>query len=368
MPDIYFDATQSFLSNLNNVYLLGDKAIVRDMETVELLCSNISILNPNYRCFFVNNRNDNIFAKVAETLWMLAGRDDIEWLSFYLPRAKDFSDNGKTWRGAYGPRLRNWNGADKMADQLVNVTTKLNLDPMTRQGVISLWDPSEDFQPTKDVPCNNWLHFFIRNGHLNMNVAQRSSDILWGYSGIDTFSWSVLMQMMAHWTNTKVGVFTHFISSLHLYDRHYKTAQTILDTNSGRGFAYKDYPLAVPEFVTPLQDLDNKLKWIFEMEYSARQEVDATLFEWIDATLMDPLLSTFAKMLVIYAYWMKGQEQGFYNMKDMGHMISTLPESDLRMAVIEYITRKSMMNMSGHYAHLTETELDILQYVYSRVG
>jgi thymidylate synthase len=55
-------------------------------------------------------RNNNVFAQLAETAWVLAGRNDLAFLGHYLPRVADFSDDGRTWRGAYGPRIRRWGG------------------------------------------------------------------------------------------------------------------------------------------------------------------------------------------------------------------------------------------------------------------
>jgi len=100
-----------------------------------------------------------------------------------------------TWRGAYGPRLRNWFGVDQVAA----VFQLLRADHASRRAVINLFDPSRDFAQSKDVPCNNWLHFLIRDGHLVLNVVTRSNDIMWGFSGINTFEWSVLHEMMAFW-------------------------------------------------------------------------------------------------------------------------------------------------------------------------
>src|SRR4030066_1799979 len=188
----------TFLQGWETILAEPEPLVIRDMKVLEIAPAIITVADPVSRCYFVKRRNDNIFAKVAETLWMLAGRDDIGWLSHYLPRVFDYSDNGRTWRGAYGPRLRNWNGHTHKVDQLRNVINTLHKDRYSRQAVISIWDPSEDMvDVTKDRPCNQWLQFIIRDEMLHMNVVQRSCDAMWGYSGIDTFSWSVLQQMMA---------------------------------------------------------------------------------------------------------------------------------------------------------------------------
>src|SRR6185369_16207852 len=79
-------------------------------KTKELAFTGITLLKPEQREIMLPGRKHNVAAQIAETMWVLAGRNDIEWLSHYLPRAKDYSDDGKIWRAGYGPRLRAYRG------------------------------------------------------------------------------------------------------------------------------------------------------------------------------------------------------------------------------------------------------------------
>src|SRR5699024_1776026 len=101
-------------------------------------------------------------------------RDDIKSLERYLPRARDFSDDGETWRGAYGPRIRN---------QIPYVARVLTEQPDSRQAVISIYNPAVDSTsvPVLDRPCNLALQFLLRGGELHCNVFLRSNDAIWGY-------------------------------------------------------------------------------------------------------------------------------------------------------------------------------------------
>ncbi|PDQ34164.1 MAG: hypothetical protein B5766_13125 [Candidatus Lumbricidophila eiseniae] len=54
------------------------------------------------------------------------------------------------------------------------------------------------------------LHFLVRHGRLSLNVALRSNDVLWGFSGINTFEWSVLQEMMAYWVGVEIGPASFF--------------------------------------------------------------------------------------------------------------------------------------------------------------
>src|ERR1041385_7066879 len=78
----------------------GTDVIVRGKLTREVLGRLTTLERPLERYLFLPKRHNDVFAQFAETMWVLAGREDIAWLSRYLPRASDFSDDGYTWHGA----------------------------------------------------------------------------------------------------------------------------------------------------------------------------------------------------------------------------------------------------------------------------
>lgn len=603
------------LVNALRLIMEQDNVPSRAGLTKELCGVNIEITNPLERCFILPHRNDNIFAKIAETIWVLAGRNDIGWLSFYLPRAKDFSDDGKTWRAGYGPRLRNFTGVIDLSssDQLMNIAKLLKDDPTTRRAVISLWDPGVDCCDSKDIPClsgdtilespegnrslcqlaqdfetgtidkwpvysfdcnskamvitwckkvwksgskrvmklnfddgtslictpnhklyfkvfhnsnickeiqakditigervwasklwmdsngyiefklnlaigtarsnmqkvhrayyklmhgdepevvhhvdeitsnnhagnlfgmaytehdsyhrtknnpmltmtksqraakghehsnamkeywnnaepdrlmqqteignarissrgdkgrftsnhkvigieylpnkidvydfevddyhnamldngvfvhncNNWLHFLIRGGQLNLYVAQRSCDAIWGFSGINAFEWATLMQFMAHWTGTQVGTLTFHISSMHVYEQHWKRANDMLKEFKGvtiydygvkpaGGFVNGAY-VGIP--MTP-DMLDKNLELIFNLENGARMAT--SILPW-DIGGND-LINNCLDMLAIYCYYKKPNME----LPKLRSYLMALPDNDFKMAALEYFHR-----------------------------
>lgn len=214
--------------------------------TRELTMQHITLTNPLPAEITTPERKVSLPAQIAETMWLLAGRNDVEWLSHYLPRAKDFSDDGETWRGGYGPRIRKWEMGtpDLMpVDQLAHVVQLLKEDPSTRRAVIQIYNPAIDAAPGKDIPCNNWVHLLPRDGKLHAHVAIRSNDLMWGWSGINSFEWTKLLQVVAGLTGLQVGTVTFAISSLHLYEPYWAKAKRILDATEGRELPrYKDQP------------------------------------------------------------------------------------------------------------------------------
>lgn len=282
----FTSATEALPHLLNNLLVGGSVIPSRNGETRELTMQHITVDQTTDPYIATPGRNVSLPAQIAETMWILAGRSDVEWLSNYLPQAPKFSDDGKTWRGGYGPRLRGWSvdafahgpGEDNV-DQLKYIIDLLREDPDTRRAVFTIYDPSTDSQPGKDIPCNNWVHFLARDGKLHAHVAIRSNDVMWGWSGINSFEWSILNQVVAAYAGLLPGTITYDISSLHLYEHHYDKAQRIVDqtlladNELDAGMWNDEFPSTSPWFTSfdAKADLDDALAAWFRLEKEIRE-------------------------------------------------------------------------------------------------
>lgn len=325
---VYRNAQAAFLGELSEISARGETVTVRGTTTREIQAAMLELTAPCERVILVPGRSNSIFAAIAETMWVLAGRNDLDYLSAYLPRAPDFSDDGVTWRGAYGPRLRDWNGTDQIAE----IRNLLDADPTSRRAVATLYDPDRDFVQSKDIPCNNWLHFLERDGKLHLNVTARSTDIWWGLSGINLFEWSVLLEVMAYWLGVEVGVLRFFTSSLHLYERHYRRAAAILGAEEPAiGTSYGS-DSTTARFATTWPEFDDvMLQWMgLEARLRAGEDLDE-----LDAHVADALLQDFLVMLDIYWSYQRGADPNSIRAK-----IAHLRSADLAAAATEYIARR----------------------------
>lgn len=168
-------------------------------------------------------RNANVFALSAETMWVLGGRDDLEFIESYLPRMASFAVHGKL-PGAYGPRIRDWKGID----QLSAIRNTILKDIDSRRAQITLFSPACDHNPdSPDVPCTTALVFTARDGKLDLLVFSRSMDIMWG-SAINFYEWTTLQEAMAFWLKLDIGRYTHVAASLHLYKQFIPRVNRIL--------------------------------------------------------------------------------------------------------------------------------------------
>jgi thymidylate synthase len=178
--------------------------------------------NPTERVLFWPQRDANPFFHLYESLWMLAGREDVEPLTRYAKQMKAFSDDGETLHGAYGRRWRKWFSSKNgwlFGDQLGIIIRRLKENPEDRRCVLQMWDAEEDLNSlSKDVPCNTMATFQRgANGELNMTVFCRSNDIVWGAYGANAVHFSMLLEYMALAMDCQVGIYTQVSVNWHGY-------------------------------------------------------------------------------------------------------------------------------------------------------
>lgn len=187
----------------------------RGMETLEVPGPVTTIYRRPEQCvLFDPVRDANPFFHFFESMWILAGSQSAALPSFFLPRLKDYSDDGTVFHGAYGHRMRHAFERDQITEAILLLQNK----PDTRQCVISIWHPKLDLRAeTKDVPCNDMVTFKVRDGRLNMTVFNRSNDVIWGAYGANAVQFSFLLQYMAASLGLEVGHYTQVSDSYHVY-------------------------------------------------------------------------------------------------------------------------------------------------------
>lgn len=172
-------------------------------------------LRPTERVLFWPTRDANPFFHLIESLWMLAGRNDVELVAQFVARMRSFSDDGTTLHGAYGYRWREHFGFD----QLQLIIDALRKDPTDRRQVLSMWDARADLgRSGKDLPCNTQCLFQINpDGALDMTVVNRSNDIIMGAYGANAVHFSYLQEYMALSIGVPVGVYRQVSANFHAY-------------------------------------------------------------------------------------------------------------------------------------------------------
>jgi thymidylate synthase len=186
----------------------------------------VTYAHPRERVLFNAARDANPFFHLYESLWMLAGRNDVAPLAYYCKQFKEYSDDGRTLNGAYGYRWRRatadvgdmtgvLDGQEKVrvmekinVDQLNVLVHHLRAEPTSRRAVLQMWTVEDDLlkigtkprdysdnrpgllvespgvDPThtgyydhapasKDVCCNLSVMFSLRMLHLGSRTDRR---------------------------------------------------------------------------------------------------------------------------------------------------------------------------------------------------
>ncbi|MDC9605567.1 thymidylate synthase [Xenorhabdus griffiniae] len=225
---------------LEKVLTEGVRVSTRNGDAITIYDVSMILQNPRSRHLSLVGRKNNIFSTFAETMWVLAGDNRIKpYLTFFLPRAPKYSDDGVIWRAAYGERLYAYG-------QLENVIQQFKEDGIfTRRAVISLYMPDRDTNKSLrnvynlgnslDIPCNNLIHFFITpDKKLNIKIIQRSGDLIFGVSNINIFEFSLLQEMVLCILQREVdsqiqlGYLHQSVTNLHIYENRIQQAEEIL--------------------------------------------------------------------------------------------------------------------------------------------
>ena len=172
-------------------------------------------------------RNMNYGFMFAEAAWILSGRNDLEYITKFMKSYSNYSDDGITLNGAYGP---------KVVDQLSWCREQIENDNDTRQAFLNIW--RERPAKSKDIPCTTSIQFLLRDHVLHTIVNMRSQDVVLGFS-YDVFVFSMIaqaMRLMLLETQTKdvaLGTCTVNVGSYHMYEQDYDKYLRLSDAVSG---------------------------------------------------------------------------------------------------------------------------------------
>ena len=293
---------------------------------------------PEERVLFYDWRDANPFFHFYESLWMLAGRQDIAPLTRYVSRMADYSDDGITQNAAYGHRWRNAQLPQTSGlfigsrDQLNDIIQELRANPSSRQCVLQIWDHSLDLATkTKDHACNIAATFQLdQYRYLEMVVFCRSNNAIWGCHGANAVHFSVLQEYVARACEVPVGAMTQVSVNYHAYDSVYqKTYDGMI-----AGPDYGSEPYRIGE-VKP-----------YPLMQVPRVEWDRDVAEFVthDGKLPTLARDEFADPFFQNVAWPIVRAHDIYkNHRDVGVAIASLNDcmaSDWRRACIEWLERR----------------------------
>lgn len=219
-------ADGAWLNLLESITREGTEEFPRGKRTKEII-GKTTKFDMSQPIVTVANRKLGYKFLAAEAWWIMSGSNRVDEIAPYSKMISSFSDDGLTFRGAYGPKIQ---------DQLPWVAEQLKNDPFTRQAVLSIW--RERPGPSRDYPCTLGAQWILRQhegvAYLHCQVTMRSSDAWLGVP-YDWFNFSMQTAFLIAYMRTaypdvfnyeiRVGQLTFTAGSQHLYEEHFDAAQ-----------------------------------------------------------------------------------------------------------------------------------------------
>jgi thymidylate synthase len=242
----------------------GDNIVSSKGNNREVLGVYIKLLNPLARLSITQTKGI-IISPLGELFWYLSGRGDLNSIKYYLSKYTELADEDDKINGAYGPRLLNMHGS---INQIETAIELLKNKPSTKRAVIQIYDAKDLINnKSKDIPCTCTLQFFIRDNKLQMFTHMRSNDAFIGMYH-DIFCFTMIQEIVARTLEIELGVYNHFISSLHLYDSNAISAKQYLKEG------YQSHKFLMPQM--PKENLESNITEVIKMEEKIR-EFDETI-------------------------------------------------------------------------------------------
>ena len=197
---------------------------VRGLETKELLNYKL-IIKPYDRFFNFKGRNMNLNYIKQEFKWYIKGDKYDTSITQHAKIWKDLINEDGSINSNYGQYINT---------NLVRCYETLVNDKYSRRAIIMIGNNNNFNSRTKDYCCTLSMSFQIRNNELLMTVHMRSNDAIFGLTN-DVPAFSFYHEMLYvllrdnFYPDLKLGNYTHLVDSFHIYKRHFKMLNNILE-------------------------------------------------------------------------------------------------------------------------------------------
>lgn len=253
--------------------------------TSEIIGATLKLKNPRARLSISETRG-RPFSALGELLWYLSGKNDLEFIQYFIEDYKKEADENKMIYSGYGPRLFNLRG---QVNQIQNIINLLKDNPSTRRAVIQIFDGIDIGH--KEIPCTCTLQFLLRDNHLSMVVFMRSNDAFKGLPH-DVFAFTMFQEIIAKSIGSELGEYVHSVGSLHLYENNLQSISNYFKEG------YQSTKFAMPAMTD--SNVWDEIKKLQSAEALIRKDMP------IDLADMDPYWADIARLLNIFHLHKKG--------------------------------------------------------------
>jgi thymidylate synthase len=224
---IYIDALKDLKSNGNLVKSIKDTSSVgsyfgkKERDFVELTGYSFTLTNPQNRIIYSKSRKFSLGFAIANFIWLLSGRNDVETIKFYNKHGDAFSKNGIYYEAAFGERIF---GKLKLLQFAKDILIK---DENTRRALIPIFIPKDLMTLPNDTPCTSSIQIMIRNQKAEFFLHMRSQSVAMVFP-YDIFLFTMLHELICRSLNLQIGNFNYYSNSFHYYTDETAIVEQIL--------------------------------------------------------------------------------------------------------------------------------------------
>jgi thymidylate synthase len=121
--------------------------------------------------------------------------------------------------------------------QIHYILNEIKTNPTSRRIQMNMFSAEDQETKAKEslIECAYSTHFSVKKGKLHMTLIQRSGDFLTaaGAGGWNVVQYAALQHAIAKECNLDVGVFTHFVQDLHMYNKHEQQVKELIKRYDG---------------------------------------------------------------------------------------------------------------------------------------
>lgn len=224
--NMFTNLNKAFYWVVSDVYEHGLNVEARGTKQKEMCFYGVTLENPTDLLISYPSRKFNPTYAVTEWLWYLSRNRSTVNIGKMAKIWDMIKDKNEECESNYGEYLFSTGQWDWVVKELVD-------DKDSRRATIAVNQPYHKKANPLDIPCTQFIQFFIRDNELNMGVYMRSNDVIFGFCN-DLFTFALFHQLMyndlkEHYSDLKLGKYTHNAGSMHIYERHYEMAKNIIN-------------------------------------------------------------------------------------------------------------------------------------------
>ena len=242
----YENLHDCFQSKLQDITYNGSKVMSNNSSQTELLFQSMEIKDPTKLSIDHPSRKFNPVYSVLEFLWYLSAHEKTNNIGKCANIWLKIQDDQEEVESNYGTYI--------LGEQWDWILNEFANDKDSRRCTIVIHQPHHKTKNAKDLPCTQYLQFFIRDNKLHLGVNMRSNDIVFGFCN-DIFNFALFQQLMLNelrdvYPELKLGSYYHHAGSLHLYDTHYNMRDNILMDNCfSENTTYELWPYITRKYI-----------------------------------------------------------------------------------------------------------------------